>query len=117
MAADTKGLGGGSAPLLIGTEQLQREFMGMLEPMKDAKGSFQTRHLSATSRLSRLLRKVPPFITPQAAAGYDALVEEGLAFVVVGEGAAATALPTPEKVVQDPSVWQNQPYLGHEALR
>ena len=72
---------------------------------------------SATSRLSRLLRTVPPSITCQAAANYDALVEWALASIIIGDGAAATGLPTPEEVAHDPTVCQYQTYLGHEALR
>ena len=34
-----------------------------------------------------------------------------------GDGAAAAGLPTPEEVAHDPTVCQNQTYLGHDALR
>ena len=59
----------------VGTEQFQRDFLQkgvngesaelvrVLVPMKDAQASFQILSLSATSRLSHLLRAVPPFIT------------------------------------------------------
>ena len=77
----------------------------------------QTLRLSATSRLSHLLRTVPPSITCQAAANYDALVECALASIVAGDGAAVAGLPTPEEVAHDPSVCKNQTYLGHDALR
>ena len=36
---------------------------------------------------------------------------------IPGDGAAAAGLPTPEEVAHDPTVCQNQTYLGHEALR
>ena len=66
--------------LPAGTEQFQRDFLQeavnrepaklvkALVPMKDAKASFQVLRLSATSRLSHMLRTVPPSITCQATA-------------------------------------------------
>ena len=36
---------------------------------------------------------------------------------IAGDGAAAAGLPTPEEVAHDPTVCQNQTYLGHDALR
>ena len=113
----------------VGIEQFQRNFLQeaangepaelvrALVPMEDAQTSFQILRLSATSRLSHLLRTVPPSITCQAAANYDALVEWALASVTAGDGAAAAGLPTPEEVVYDPTACQNQTYLGHDALR
>ena len=113
----------------VGTEQFQRDFLQeavngepaelvrALVPMEDAQASFQILRLSATSRLSHLLRTVPPSITCQAAANYDALVEWALASIIAGDGAAAAGLPTPEEVAPDPNVCQNQTYLGHDALR
>ena len=113
----------------VGTEQFQRDFLQeavngepaelvrALVPMEDAQASFQILRLSATSRLSHLLRTVPPSITCQAAANYDALVEWALASMIAGDGAAAAGLPTPEEVAHDPTVCQNQTYLGHDALR
>ena len=53
----------------------------------------------------------------QAAAGYDALVERALASIIAGDGAAAAGLPTTEEVAHDPSVCQDQTYLGDAALR
>ena len=73
--------------------------------------------LSATSPLSYLLRTVPPSITYQAAANYDALVGWALASIIAGDGAAAAGLPTPEEVAHDPTVCQNQTYLGHDTPR
>ena len=73
--------------------------------------------LSATSCLSHLLRIVLPSITCQAAANYDASVEWALASIIAGDEAAAAGLPTPEEVVHDPTVGQNQTYLGHDTLR
>ena len=79
----------------FGTEQFQRdslqeavsgepaEIMRALVPMEDAQANFSIWRLSATPRLSYLLRKVPPPITCQAAANYDALVEWALASVQV----------------------------------
>ena len=113
----------------VGTEQFQRDFLQeavngepvelvrVLVPMEDAQASFQILRLSATSRLSHLLLTVPPSITCQAAANYDALVEWALASIIAGDGAAAAGLPTPEEVAHDPTVCQNQTYLGHDALR
>ena len=113
----------------VGTEQFQRDFLQeavngepaelvrALVPMEDAQASFQILRLSATSRLSHLLRTVPPSITCQAAANYDALVEWALASIIAGDGAAAAGLPTPEEVAHDSFVCQNQTYLGHDALR
>ena len=73
--------------------------------------------LSATFRLLHLLRTVSPSITCQAAANYDALVEWASASIIAGDGSAAVGLPTPEEVAHDPTVCQNQTYLGHDALR
>ena len=113
----------------VGTEQFQRDFLQEAvngEPvelvralvlMGDVQATFQILRLSATSRLSHLLRTVPPSITCQAAANYDALVEWTLASIIAGDGAAAAGLPTPEEVAHDPIVCQNQTYLGHDALR
>ena len=36
---------------------------------------------------------------------------------MAGDEAAAAGLPTPEEVAHDPTVCQNQTYLGHDALR
>ena len=111
----------------IGTEQFQRDFLQeavngepaelvrALVPMEDAQASFQILRLSATSRLSHLLRTVPPFIMCQAAANYDALVEWVLASIIAGDGAAAAGLPTPEEVAHDPCAkirptWGTMPY-------
>ena len=91
--------------------------MRALVPMEDAQASFQILRLSATSRLSHLLRIVPPSMTCQAAVNYDALVEWALASIIAGGGAAAAGLPTPVEVAHDPTVCQNQTYLGHDALR
>ena len=85
--------------------------------MGDAQASFQILCLSATSRRSHWLRTVPPSITCQAAANYDALVEWALASIITRAGAAAAGLPTPAEVAHDPTVYQNQTYLGHDALR
>ena len=113
----------------VGTEQFQRDFLQeavngepaelarALVPMEDAPASFQILRLSATSRLSHLLQTVPPSITCQAAANYDALVEWALASITAGDGAAATGILTPKEVAHDPTVCQNQTYLGHDALR
>ena len=113
----------------VGTEQFQRdllqeavngepaELVRALVPIEDAQASFQILRLSATSRLSHLLRTIPPSITCQPAANYDALVEWALASIIAGDGAAAAGLPTPEEVAHDPTVCQNQTYLGHDALR
>ena len=113
----------------VGTEQLHRDFLQEAVngeptelvraqvPMEDARASFQILRLSATSRFSHLLRTVPPSITCQVAANYDALVEWALTSIIAGDGAAAAGLPTPEEVAHDPTVCQNQTYLGHDALR
>ena len=59
----------------VGSEQFQLDFLReaingepaelvrVLVPMEDAQRSFQILRLSATSRLSHLLRTVPPSIT------------------------------------------------------
>ena len=91
--------------------------MRALVPIEDAQASFRILRLSATSRLSHLLRTVPPSITCQAAANYDAFVEWESASNVAGDGAGAAGLPTPEEVAHDPTVCKNQTYLGHDALR
>ena len=117
------------AGVRVGTEQFQRDFLQeavngepaelvrALVPMEDAQASFKILRLSATSSLLHLLRTVPPSITCQAAANYDALAEWALASVIASDGAAAEALPTPGGVAHDPTVCQNQIYLGHETLR
>ena len=131
---DTTGLtvvrqGMGVVGVPVGTEQFQRDFLQeavngkpaelvrALVSTEDTQASFQILRLFAISRLSHLLRTVPPSITCQAAANYDALVEWALASIITGDGAAAAGLPTPEEVAHDPTVCQNQTYLGHEALR
>ena len=81
--------------------------MKALVPMEDAQATFQILRLSATSRLSHMLQTVPPSITCQAAANYDALVEWALASVIAGDRATAAGLPTPEEVAHDPTVCQN----------
>ena len=113
----------------VGTEQFQRDFLQealngepaelvrALVPMEDAQASFHILRLSATSRLSHLLRTVLPSITCQAAANYDALVVWALESIIAGDRAAAAGLPPPEEVAHDPTVCQNPTYLGHEALR
>ena len=67
----------------VGTQRFQRDFVQeavngepaelvrTLVPMEDVQASCQILHLSDTSRLSHLLRTVPPSITCQAAANYD----------------------------------------------
>ena len=45
------------------------------------------------------------------------LVEWALTSIIASDGTAAVGLPTPEKVAHDPTVCQNQAYLGHDALR
>ena len=84
--------------------------------MEDAQTIFPILRLSVNSCLSHLLRTVPPSITCQAAANYDALVEWALASIIAGDGAVAAGLPTPEEVARDPTVCQNQTFLGHKAL-
>ena len=113
----------------VGTEQLQRDILQgavngepaelarALVPMEDAQAIFQILRLSATCRLSHLLQTVPPSITCQTAANYDALVEWSLASIIAGDGAVVAGLPAPKEVAHDPTVCQNQTYLGHEALR
>ena len=91
--------------------------MRALVPMEDAQASFQILRLSASCHLSHLLRTVLPSITCQAAPNYDALVQWLLASIIAGDGAAAVGLPTPEEVAHDPTVCQNQTYLGLDALR
>ena len=86
--------------------------MRALVPMEDVQASFQILRLSATSRLSHLLRTVPPSITCQAAANYDALVEWALASIIAGDGAAAAGLPTPVEVAHDLTVCQIRPTWG-----
>ena len=134
MAIDTTGLmvvrqGMRVVGVPVGTEQFQRDFLQeavngepaelvrTLVPMEEAQTSFQILRLSATSRLSYLLRTIPPSITCQGAADYDAWVEWALASIITSDGAATAGLPTPEEVAHDLSVCQNQTYLGHEALR
>ena len=40
-----------------------------------------------------------------------------MASIIAGDGAAAAGLPTPEEVANNPTVCQNQTYVGHETLR
>ena len=51
------------------------ELMKALVPMEDAQASFQMLRLSTASCLSHLLCIIPPSITHQTAADYDAVVE------------------------------------------
>ena len=44
-------------------------------------------------------------------------MEWALASIITGDGGAAVGLPTPDEVVHDPTVCQNQTYLGRDALR
>ena len=44
-------------------------------------------------------------------------MEWALASIIAGDGAAAVGLPTPEEIAHDPTVCQNQTYLGRDALR
>ena len=44
-------------------------------------------------------------------------MEWALASIIAGDGAAAAGLPTLVEVAHDPTVCQNQTYLGHDALR
>ena len=113
----------------VGTEPFQRDFLQgavngepdelvrALVPMEDAQASFQILRLSATSRLSHLLRTVPLSTTCQAAANYDALVEWALASIIADDRTAAARLPTTAEVAHDPTVCRNPTYLGHDALR
>ena len=106
------------------TEQFKRDFLlkevngepaklvRALVPIGDAQASFHILRLSATSRLSHLLRTVPPSITYQAAANCHALVGWAFASIIAGNGAATAGLPTPEEVAHNPTVCQNQTYLG-----
>ena len=113
----------------MGTEKFKRDFVKeavngetaelvrALVPMDDAQASFQILRLSAVSRLSHLLRTVPPSITREASRHFDALIEWALASIIAGDGAAAAGLPTPEEVANDPNICSKQTFLGHEALR
>ena len=104
----------------VGREQFKRDFLQEavnVEPadhvrtlvlMEDAQTSFQILRLSAASRLSYLLRTVPPYITCQAAADYDALVERALGTIIAGDRVAGAGIPTPKEIVHDPTVCQNQ---------
>ena len=116
----------------LGTEQFQRDFLQKavigkpvelaraLIPMENAQASFQMLRLSATSRLSHLLRTASPFIPCQAASNYGALVEWALVSIIAGEGTAAAGLSTPEEIAHDPTECQNQTkgtaYIGCHAL-
>ena len=109
----------------VGIEQFQRDFLQeavngepaelvrALVPIEDAQASFHILRLSATSRLSHLLRTFLPSITCQAAANSDNLVQWALVSYIAGDGAAAAGLPVPEEVAHDPTVCQNQTNLGH----
>ena len=112
----------------VGTEQYKRDFVKeavngepaelvrALVPMDDAQASFQILRLSAVSRLSHLLRTVPPSITQEASRHFDALIEWALASIIAGDGAAAAGLPSPEEVTNDPNICRKQTFLMHEAL-
>ena len=84
--------------------------------MEDAQASFHILRLFATSRLSHLLRTVPPSITCKDAANYEALVEWALASIIAGDGAAAAGSQMPEEVAHDPTcaqirhTWDTRPY-------
>ena len=67
----------------VGTVHFKRNFLQevvngeptkpvrVLVPMEDGQASFESLHLSASSRLPHLLRTVLPSITYQAAADYE----------------------------------------------
>ena len=93
------------------------ELLRALVPIEDAQTSLQILRLPAASRLSHLLRTVPPSIKCQAAAKYGALVEWALASIIAGDGADTAGPPTPEEAAHDHTVCRNQTYLGHEVLR
>ena len=113
----------------VGIEQFKRdllqevvngepaELMRGLAPVEDADTSFQILHLSAVCHLPHLLRTVPRFITHQAPADLDALVEWALASIIAGDEAAAAGLPSLEEVAHDSTVYQTETYLGHETLQ
>ena len=92
----------------VGTEQFKNsnflqemvngepaKLVRVLVPMEDAQAIFQIMRLFAASCLLHLVHTVPPSITYQAAADYDALVEWALASIIARDGAAAAGLPTP----------------------
>ena len=66
-----------------------QELVRALVPMDDAQASSQILRLSTVSRLSHLLRTVPPSITLEASRHFDALIEWALASIIAGDGAAA----------------------------
>ena len=113
----------------VGTEEFQRDFsqeavngeptelVRALVPMEDAQASFQILRLSATSASHICFEqsRSPPRAKLQQIT--TALVEWALASIIAGDGAAAAGLPTPEEVAHDPTAYQNQTYLGHDALR
>ena len=102
----------------VGTKQFKRDFfqdaingepaelVRALVPAEEAQASVQVLRLSAASRLSHLLRTVPPSIICQAAANYGALVEWALASIIAGDEAAAAGLPIPEEGVHNPTLCQ-----------
>ena len=113
----------------VGTEDHQRQFVSetmrgepaellrKLVKMEDAQASFQILRLSAVSRMTFLLRNVPPTVTKQAASDHDALVEWALASIIAGEGAATSGLASPEEVRSNPELCKKQRVLGRYALQ
>ena len=108
----------------VRTEQFQEvvkeepaDLVRALVPIEDAQASFHILRQSAACCLSHLLRTIPPSMTCQAAANYDALVEWALASTIGADGAPVAGLSTREEIVHDPTVCQTQTSLGHEDLR
>ena len=101
---------------VVGSSVEPVEFVRALVSMEDGQVSFQILCPSDVFRLP-LLRIVPPHITRQATAGYDALVEWALASIIADGGVAVAGRSIPEEVAHDPSVCKNQIYLRHGALR
>ena len=93
------------------------ELVKALVPMDGSQAGFQILRLSAVSRLSHLFRPVPPSITQEASRHFNALIEWALASIIAGDGAAASGLPTPEEVANDPNICRKQTFQWHEALR
>ena len=93
------------------------ELLRALVPMEDAQASFQIMRLSAVTRMTFLLRALPPSVTRDAAKEYDAMLEWALASVIAGEGAIAAGLAGPDEVRANPNLCKRQHFLGEEALR
>lgn len=92
------------------------ELLRVLVKMEDAQASFQIMRLSASTRLTFLLRPLPLSSTARAAGNFNAFLEWALVSMIAGEGANKVGLVRPEEVASGVETYNGQTLLGPEAL-